>query len=79
MFMPATIEQLAKEALTLPGESRAKLADLLIESLEGEDLGKIEELWISEAKRRRDEVRAGKVERVSGEDGLLQVRDSIRR
>ena len=77
--METTVEQLVEQAMTLPSESRARLADLLVESLEGDDLGRIEQLWITEAKRRRDEVRAGKVETVSGEEGLRQVRDSVRR
>jgi len=37
------------------------------------------QLWITEAKRRRDEVRAGTVDTVPGEEALRQVRDSIRR
>jgi hypothetical protein len=77
--MATTVEQLVEQAMTLPSESRARLADLLMESLEGDDLGRIEQLWITEAKRRRDEVRTGKVETVPGDEGLRQVRDSIRR
>ena len=77
--MAPTVEQLAEQAMTLPSESRARLADLLVESLEGDDLGRIEQLWITEAKRRRDEVHTGKVETVSGDEGLRQVRDAIRR
>ncbi len=79
MFMATTVEQLVEQAMTLPGESRARLADLLIQSLEGADLGRIEKMWVTEAKRRRDEVRDGKVETIPGEEGLGQVRDSIRR
>ena len=37
--MATTVEQLAEQAMTLPSESRARLADLLVESLEGDDLG----------------------------------------
>ncbi|HKZ79146.1 MAG TPA: addiction module protein [Pyrinomonadaceae bacterium] len=77
--MATTVEQLVEQAMSLPSESRARLADLLVESLEGDDLGRIEQLWIAEAQRRRDEVRAGKVKTVTGEEGLRQVRDSIRR
>jgi hypothetical protein len=33
--MPTTVEQLAEQAMTLPSESRARLADLLVKSLEG--------------------------------------------
>lgn len=73
----ATVEQLIAQAMTLPSESRARLADLLVESLEGDDLGDVEQLWLGEAKRRRDEVRSGKVETISGEKALRRVRDAI--
>ena len=76
--MATTIEQLAAEAMSLPSASRARLADILVESLEGDDLGEIEQLWVAEAKRRRDEVRTGKVETISGDEALRQVRDSLR-
>jgi hypothetical protein len=59
--MSTTIEELAEQAMTLPIESRARLADLLVESLDTDELGRIEQLWIAEAKRRRDEVRSGTV------------------
>jgi uncharacterized protein YidB (DUF937 family) len=77
--MALTVEQLAEQAMTLPSESRARLADLLVESLDVAGLGQIEQLWVSEAKRRRDEIRGGKVETIPGAEGLQQVRDSIRR
>jgi Putative addiction module component len=77
--MATTVEKLVEQALTLPSESRARLADLLVESLDAEDLGRIDRLWASEAKRRRDEVRAGLVETVPGEEALRKVRESLRR
>ena len=77
--MATTVEELVEQAMKLPSESRAQLADLLVESLEGDDLGLIERLWTTEAKRRRDEVRAEKVETVPGEEALRQVRDAVRR
>jgi Putative addiction module component len=76
-IMGATVEQLVEQALALPGESRARLADLLVESLEGDDLGRIEQLWIAEAKRRRDEVREGKIGTIEGDEALRRVRDSL--
>jgi Putative addiction module component len=63
--------------MTLPSESRARLADLLVESLNADEFGRIDRLWAAEATRRRDEVRAGLVETVPGEKALLTVRDSI--
>jgi len=77
--MSTTLEQLAQEAMKLPGESRARLADLLVESLESGDLTDIDRLWLSEAKRRRDEVRAGTIKTIPGDEALRRVRDSLRR
>lgn len=76
--MSATVEQLAEQAMNLPTESRARLADLLVESLDTEELSRIEMLWIAEAKRRRDEVRSGKVKAVPGPEGLRKVRDTLK-
>ena len=76
--MATSVEQLAKQAMSLPSESRARLADLLVESLNGEDLGEVERLWVAEAKRRRDEMRNGTVEPIDGEEGLRAVRDLVK-
>ncbi len=65
--------------MTLPSESRAQLADLLVESLDASDLGRIDRLWTAEAKRRRDEVRAGQVEAIPGEEALRNVREALGR
>jgi len=75
--METTVEQLVSQAMTLPGELRARLAELLVESLDADDFGAIERAWNLEAKRRRDEVRAGKVEPISGDEALQDVRNSI--
>lgn len=72
-----SIEQLTEELLSLPSESRAFLADKLVESLEFDTDSAIQAVWVTEAKRRRDEVRSGSVQAVSGEDALAQVRQLI--
>lgn len=78
-FMAATVERLAEQALKLPSESRAQLADLLVESLDADALGRIDRLWVAEAKRRRDDVRAGHVTTVPGKHARRKVRDALRR
>jgi putative addiction module component (TIGR02574 family) len=78
-FMATTVEQLAEQALKLPSESRARLADLLVESLDADELGRIDRLWATEAKRRRDEVRSGRVKTIPGEQARRKVRDAVRR
>ena len=77
--MTTTVEQLAEQAMNLPTESRARLADLLVESLDEESLGRIDRLWATEALRRRDEVRAGCVQTIPGDEALRKVRDTARR
>jgi len=77
--MSTTVEQLAEQAMSLSGESRARLADLLVESLDADTLTEIDRLWLSEAKRRRDEVRSGRVKTIPGDEALRRVRDSLRR
>jgi len=77
--MSTNIEELVAQAMTLPLESRARLAELLVESLDTDELGRIEYLWIAEAKRRRDEVRSGKVKTIPGPEALRKVRDTLKR
>lgn len=77
--MPMTLEQLAHEALSLPSEARALLADKLVESLDAAEAGLIDALWAAEAKRRRDEVRSGAVQTIPGDEALAQVRRSVGR
>lgn len=75
--MANTVDKLMQQAMTLPSESRARLADLLVESLDADEPGRIDRLWATEARRRRDEVRAGLAETVPGDEALRKVRDSI--
>jgi putative addiction module component (TIGR02574 family) len=77
--MPMTLDQLAQEALALPTESRALLADKLVESLDTAELGQIDRLWATEAKRRRDDVRQGRVQTIPGDEALARVRRSVGR
>ena len=77
--MSKTVEQLVEEALALPSEARALLADRLVESLDPAEDGYIRQLWVAEARRRRDEVRSGRVQTIPGDEALAQVRRSVGR
>jgi putative addiction module component (TIGR02574 family) len=76
--MATSVEELAEQAMSLPAESRARLADLLVESLDAADLGPVDQLWLAEAKRRRDDVRSGRVRPIPGDEALEEVRNAIR-
>ena len=56
-----SLEELKSEALKLAPEARAKLAQILLKSLEDLSEAEIERLWVEEAIRRDEEVDAGKV------------------
>jgi len=77
--MSMTVERIVDEALALPSEERALLADRLVESLDPAEHGQARQLWGAETLRRRDEVRAGLVQTVPGEEGLAQVRRALGR
>jgi len=76
--MATTVARLAEQALKLSGESRAQLADLLVESLDASDLGRVEQLWVSEARRRRDQIRSGQVKPILGEEALRKARNALK-
>lgn len=77
--MPMAVEQIADEALALPSEARALLADRLVESLDPAEDGYIRQLWMREARRRIDEVRRGEVKTVAAEEAFAQIRHAITR
>lgn len=72
-----SIEQLTEEILSLPSASRALLADKLVESLEFDTDSAIQAIWLTEAKRRRDEIWDGSVQPIPGEEALDRVRRLI--
>jgi putative addiction module component (TIGR02574 family) len=72
-----TVEQLTEEILSLPSEARALLADRLVESLDPAEESDVHHLWAAEARRRREEVRSGRVKTVPGDEALARVRESL--
>lgn len=77
--MQITVEQIAEEALALPSEARALLADRLVESLDPAEDGYIRQLWVKEALRRIEDVRSGSVATIPGETAFAQVSAAIGR
>ena len=69
--MTISVDELATKAMSLSGEARALLAEKLVESLDQE---LVRDIWLAEAKKRRDEVRNGQVEPIHGIDAMESVR-----
>lgn len=77
--MSLTLDQITEEALKLPADAKASLADKLVESLELEEPDDIQRLWTAEALRRRDEIRSGRVSPVPGKEVIEEVRRLVDR
>lgn len=60
-------KKILEEALSLPIEERALIADSLLRSLNTPTPG-TEAKWVDVAKRRLQEIRSGRVQSVPGED-----------
>ncbi|HEY1051132.1 MAG TPA: addiction module protein [Prosthecobacter sp.] len=72
-----TVSQLFESALCLSPESRVALAEQLIGSIEPDhDLFQAQ---VAEAERRAEEMNAGRVKGIPGEEALRRVRESILR
>lgn len=75
--MGLTAEQVAEEALALPSEARALLADRLVESLDPAEDGYLRELWVAEARRRQDDVRSGRVKTIPYDEAMARVKCAV--
>lgn len=78
-IMAATTQQVFDEALRLPSESRALLAEKLVESLVSAIDPAIEQAHLQLVEERRGDYQAGKMPLVDGDEALKQVRAAIRR
>ena len=74
--MTATLKDLAEAVVKLPANERAFLAEELLASL---DEAEIEKSWGEEAKRRRDEVRSGRVKAIEAEAVYRRIDDLLKR
>ena len=72
--MPVSVEQLYKETLLLPDESKAFLAERIVEYLETHIDPELERMHLDTAKRRRDDIRAGRVKPIDGDAALAKAR-----
>ena len=65
--------------LEIINELADDLNEEALDVLDYQVLDRIEQLWIAEAKRRRDEVRSGEVKTIPGPEALRKVRDALKR
>lgn len=63
--------------MQLSAASRALLAERMVESLDAGDRDEVERAWSTEAVRRRDEVRSGRVQSTPGEQVVAEIRNAM--
>jgi len=65
--------ELLQEALTLPPDERAEIAEQLLSSLDSPTVRRIEELWANEAEDRLDAFERGEMKTVPAKDVFGQI------
>jgi len=68
-----TTKELIDEALSLPVDQRALVVDAILRSLNTPDPD-VDKLWVKEALRRRDELRAGTTRPIPGNEVFARIR-----
>lgn len=74
--MPTSVAEIESQALALPPEDRALLADHLLASLASDPT--VEEAWAVESQRRLVEIESGTVPAVPVESAIERARSAIR-
>ena len=70
-----SIQEIEAEILKLPSHERARLAEVLIASLDEED--EIARAWCEEAERRDEELRSGSVKGIPAEEVFARIRSRL--
>ena len=69
-------DELIAEAMSLPAELRAQLAEKLLKSLNPAQ-AEIDELWAIEAEKRVEDIESGKVQTIPGEEVFKKIRKRL--
>ena len=77
--MPLTPQEIESQALELPANDRAELAERLAGSLSNDESSPSRQAWLKLARKRRDEIRSGSVTGIPGEEGSALVRKLVGR
>jgi len=71
-------EKVSAKAMALPAESRAELAEILIQSLDEKECEEVKSAWLAEIRRRDQEIRAGASVTKPADQVLREAREKLR-
>jgi putative addiction module component (TIGR02574 family) len=74
----ASLKRIESDLMRLAPKIRARLAELLISSLDKDEDADVEELWAAEVQRRDDELRSGQVKGIAAAAVFRKARSAIR-
>lgn len=77
--MERNLEEIASEALQLSVESRAALAKRLLDSLDDLAPDEYERMWIEEAARRYQQLKAGTANSIASDEVFARLDARLRR
>jgi putative addiction module component (TIGR02574 family) len=77
--MGAPSSKIVDDVLSLPTDQRLALVNRILESLNVATQPEIAALWAEEAERRIEEVEAGQVKPVPGEDVFKETRERLQK
>ena len=77
--MGAPSSKIVDDVLSLPTDQRLALVDRILESLNVATQPEIAALWAEEAERRIEQVEAGQVKPVPGEDVFKETRERLQK
>jgi putative addiction module component (TIGR02574 family) len=72
------LEKITSQILSLPPETRAELAEILIQSLDEKEDADIRSAWLLEIQRRDQEIRSGKMVCKPADQVLREAREQLR-
>ena len=73
--MKKTLDKITSEALSLNEKERARLAQILIASLDQSEQRDLSKLWDKELQKRVEEIRSGNVEGIPVEKVVTRLRE----
>lgn len=71
-------KEVSTKAMSLPTESRAELAEILIQSLDEKENEEVKFAWLAEIRRRDQEIRAGASVTKPADQVLREARERLR-
>ena len=77
--MLTNFKEIRRSALALDEKRRAELAQQLINSLDEQVDEDIDQAWLEELQRRKDEIKSGKVTPVPGEEVHINARKVLQK